>query len=137
MHVLFHHSSADVISWNTCKKGVDRFSGIAKALNTNWLLGVALLQEIAMWKGGCASHGMVLLSRVPSEKQRGSDCGILIPRRFHPLVRREAHGDYWSGILLGSVVFLSAHIIEHCKEDGCASTLFQETVEFINVCKKH
>ena len=78
---------------------------------------------------------MVLLSRIPSEKQRGSDCGILLPRPFHSLVRREAHGDYWSGILLGSVVFLSAHIIEHCKEDGFAPTLFQETVEFINVCK--
>ena len=100
------------------------FGRITRALLEVGLRGaVVILQEIGRWHGGACADGYVVHSRGPAVGAAGSDCGFLLPRQLSHLVADEFHGDFWSGIVVGRVILLSAHILDHDDPAGRASTV--------------
>ena len=60
----------------------------------------------------------------------GSDCCFIIPRLWMSACRNISLGTYWSGLVLGSCIFVSAHILDHLVEDGRAVRVFEETINY-------
>ena len=52
-----------------------------------------------------------------------------------PAIRRTVHRRYWSGCVVGSVILLTAHILEHSLEDGFGQTVIHECTNFVHHTK--
>eukprot|EP00973_Karenia_brevis_P059060 8222991-Karenia_brevis.AAC.1 len=66
----------------------------------------------------------------------GSDCGFLVPLAFEPYITLETHHQYWSGLLLYNMIFLSAHFLELNIEEGKAAVVVEESLEFVQHCRR-
>ena len=119
-------NSMNVCTWNTCKKGRSAVASVARGFKTEIGETLCLLQEIPAWGPLCgfAYHSHTLLSN------DGSDSGFLIPRRWMSAVRSQAFGAYWAGCVIGSVIFLSAHILDHNVEGGRAEDAFSGSIQY-------
>ena len=65
----------------------------------------------------------------------GSDCGFLIPSIWVRAVRGHSSGRYWCGVAINSIMFISAHILDHLVEDGRAATVNRETLRYVDIIR--
>ena len=116
-----------VVSWNTCKKGKSAASRVCKELRNFTGDYVALLQEVPAWG---TLHGYTY-SKHTILASTNSDCAIVIPRLWMPVLREVSFGAYWCGLVVFNRIYISAHVLDHLEEDGRASQLFHETCSFV------
>ena len=92
---------------------------------------VALLQEIPTWgpRTGYIYHNHALLA------EEGSDCGFLIPRHWMPAVKSQTFRPYWAACVVGRIIFISAHILDHMHEDRRGRTVIKESLEYVSMIR--
>ena len=117
-----------IVSWNTCKKGASAAGRICRNIRSQLGDFMGLLQEVPSWgklNGFTYSHHTVV-------SFEGCDCGFIIPRLWMPAIRDLSSGAYWCGAVLGNYIFLSAHILDHLEEDGRASVVINDTINYVH-----
>ena len=50
-------------------------------------------------------------------------------------MRSEASGPYWAGCVIGNVILINAHVLDHLDEDGRAQEVFSSTIGYVHKVK--
>ena len=89
---------------------------------------MGILQPVPAWgpSGGYTYHSHVVLS------QEGSDCGFLIPRLWMSAVVHQTFQPYWAACVVGNLILISGHVLDHAVEDGRGQAVIEDTIRYVN-----
>ena len=111
-----------MISWNSRKRGKSRIKRILKSISDRYPTAFIGFQEAPRWET-CKAGRFILRSDLKS------DCDISVPTKFNAHLSNEEFGDYWYGLSVGDIIFISIHIVDHTI-DGKGSKAMREALDF-------
>lgn len=121
--------SVNIVTWNV---GHHRGPGIAKDMvvcsQQAWPDAFICLQEVGRWH--VIANTVVSASHLVLGMEN-CDCAILIPVKYIHRPRHVHCGPYFTLAVVGDLIIISAHILDHGIVNGRAESVYFETVEQI------